>query len=291
MIIPPRFIQRACLLAFLILLAPGSGLVVAAADSAAAPRSVEIGILPYMPTAQLLTGHQGLRAHFEKQFRRPVALATATDFHAFQEKVLAGEFDFIVIGPGPGWQAHLDRNYEVVAMANRLIRIYVLVKKGASIGTLADLRGKALATIDPLTVTTQTTLLALRRSGIEPGRDIDVRYERTPFNCAQAVVLGEVAAAGFPSIAFGNLLPDIRDKLNVIYESEEIPGILYMVRPAPDMPDPGEFQAALLQFAETDAGRAYIEAFKHDGLSLPDQKVLRKLDHFVPEVRRLMEVR
>lgn len=261
------------------------------ASSAVTPvgaRRLEIGVIPYLPTATLIAGHQSLRRHFEETFKRPVGLSTAPDFRSFQHRVLAGDFDFTVIGPGPGWQAHLDRGHQVIAVSKRMVRIYILVAKDSPIKTLAELRGTVLATIDPLTVTSQTTLDLLRGSKLQPGTDIQVRHEKNPFNVAQALALGEVSAAGFPNIAYPNLPADIRDKLRILVETEGIPGVLFMVRPAPDVPTPEEFQAALFRFADTDSGRAYLKEFNHDGLLLPDLNALRALDRFVPETRRLI---
>jgi phosphonate transport system substrate-binding protein len=260
----------------------------AASADQSSSRPIEIGILPYMPTAALIAGHQALRRHFEETFKRPVALSTAPDFRSFQHRVLAGEFDFTIIGPGPGWQAHLDFGHQVVAVSKRMVRIYILVAKDGPIGSLADLRGKTLATIDPLTVTSQTTLAVLRDNNLHPGTDVQVRHEKTPFNAAQALALGEVAAAGFPNVAYPNLPADTRDKLRILVESDGMPGVLFMVRPAPDVPTPEEFQAALFRFAKTADGGAYVKEFNHDGLVRPNAKALRALDRFVPETRRLL---
>lgn len=258
----------------------------AGADSS---RPIEIGVMPYLPTAKLIAGHQSLRHFFEETFKRPVVLSTAPDFHSFQHRVLAGDFDFTIIGPGPGWQAHLDRKHELVAISRRMVRIYILVARDSPIKSIADLRDKTLATIDPLTVTSQTAMVMLREHKLQPGTDLRIRHEKTPFNSAQALALGEVAAAAFPNVAYPSLPAEIRDKLRILHESEDIPGVLFMVRPAPDMPRPEAFEAALFRFAQdTEAGRAFVREFNHDGLLRPDLKALRVLDRFLPETRRLI---
>ncbi len=258
------------------------------AIASSAPRRLEIGVIPYLPTATLIAGHQSLRRYFEDTFKRPVGLSTAPDFRSFQGRVLDGDFDFTVIGPGPGWQAHLDRGHQVVAVSKRMVRIYILVAKDSPIKSVAELRGTKLSTIDPLTVTSQTTMAVLRDNGLQPGTDIQVRHEKNPFNVAQALALGEVSAAGFPNIAYPNLPADIRDKLRILVETEGIPGVLFMMRPAADVPTPEEFQVALFRFVDTEGGRAYLKEFNHDGLLMPDLKALRTLDRFVPETRRLI---
>lgn len=267
-----------------------SRIAVAAAGQAASggARPIEIGLLPYLPTGSLLSAHQGLRSYFQEIFRRPVVLSTAPDFKTFQRRVLNGDFDFVVIGAGPGWQAHLDARYEVVAAARRSLRILVAVAADGPIRRVAELRGGTVAVIDPLTMTSQTTMAILRDQKLEPGRDVVVRHEKTPFNCAQGVVLGEFTAAGIPSVIMPALPVELRQKLRIIHESDEMPGVLFMVRPAADLPTPQEFQAALLRFAETGAGRTFVRELDHDGLVKPDPDRLRVLERFVPETRRVM---
>jgi phosphonate transport system substrate-binding protein len=252
------------------------------------PRAIEVGLIPYLPTATLIARHQPLRRHLEQAFRRPVVLSTAPDFHTFQQRVLQGAFDFVITGPGPGWQAYADRKHEVVAVSQRTVRILFIVAADSPLREFAELRGKTIATIDPLTITAQTAVTTLQEHRLRPNADVRIRHEKTPFNCAQAVILGEVAAAALTTAVHANLPAETRERLRTFHESEGFPGMLFMVRPAPNMPAPAEFQAALFRFAESDAGRAFLRELNHDGLLRPDLKELRSLDRFLPETRRIM---
>jgi len=267
-----------------------TGLTVARrAASADFARPLEVGLMPYLPTATLIAGHQPLRRFLEIHFRRPVALSTAPDFHSFQRRVVRGDFDLILTGPAIGWQAYLDAGFTPVAVSQKLVVVQLLVAKDGPIQSLEQLRGQTVATIDPMTFTAQTTVVMLREHGLTAGRDVQLRHEKVPFNSAQAVAIGEVAAAGFPSVSWPALTPEIRDRLRTIKVSAGYPGVMFMSRQAADIPSPMEFQAALLTFArDTKAGRAYVKEFDHGALLRPDLKALRALERFVPEVRRLL---
>ncbi len=258
------------------------------ATAASARRPIEIGLLPYLPTARLLAGHEPLRRHFEQAFQRPVVLSTAPDFKRYQQRVLAGDFDFYLIGPGPGWQAHVDRGHEVVAMSRRPLRILIAARKDGPVRGIGDLRGRTVAVLDPLTVTAQTTVTMLRDHGLEPGRDVAMQYEKIPFNAAQAVSLGEIDAAGLPDVILPTFPESIRAKLAIVARSEEMPAVLFMARSSREAPSPAEFRSALFAFAETPGGRAFLREFNHDGLMRPDPRMLRPLDRFLAETRRAM---
>lgn len=252
-------------------------------------RPIEVGIRPSQPTAVLIAGHQPLRQHLEKTFKRSVALSTAPDFTIFQRRVLRGDFDFYLIGPGPGWQVRVDAGHQIIAVAKRMVRVYILVARDAPIQNVGDLRGKTLATIGPLTVSAQTAATILQEHKLQPGTDVRILHQKNQFNVAQMVVQGDVAAASFPNISFTSLPAEVRDKLRILHEDKDMPGILFMVRPAKDMPAPAEFQAALFGFAnETAEGRAWISESGHEGLVMPDLNALRVLDRFLPEIRRQM---
>jgi phosphonate transport system substrate-binding protein len=259
------------------------------AASADFARPLEVGLMPYLPTATLINGHQPLRRFLEIHFRRPVALSTAPDFYSFQRRVVRGDFNLILTGPSIGWQAHLDAGFRPVAVSQKLVVVQILVAKDSPIQSLEQLRGQTVATIDPMTYTAQTTVIMLREHGLTAGRDVQLRHEKVPFNSAQAVALGEVAAAGFPNVSWPALTPEIRDKLRILKASAGYPGVMFMSREAADIPSPAEFQTALLTFArDTEAGRAFVKEFNHEGLLKPDLKALRTLERFVPEVRRLL---
>jgi phosphonate transport system substrate-binding protein len=254
----------------------------------ASQRPIEVGLLPYLPTARLLASHEPLRLFFEQKFKRPVVLSTAPDFKRFQQRVLAGDFDVYLIGPGPGWQAHVDREHEVLAVSKRPLRIMIVAGHDGPVRSVGDLRGCSVAVIDPLTVTSQTTVAMLRQSGLEPGRDVRVKFEKIPFNAVQAVALGELEAAGVPDLIYPSFPADLRKKLKVVARSEELPGVLFMAGSSPDAPQAREFQSALLSFAESDAGRTFVRELNHDGLAKPNMDSLRFLDRFVPETRRVV---
>ncbi len=245
--------------------------------------------MPYMPTAQLLATHQALRRHIEEAFGRPARLSSAPDFRVFQTRVLRGDFDLVLTGPSIGWQAYLDAGMHPIAVSKKLVIVQIVVARDSPIKSVADLRGKTVATIDAITTTSQITVRLLHQAGLEAGRDVQLRHERTPFNSAQAVVLGEAAAAGFPNVSLQALTPEIRDRLRIIKESTPVPGVMFISRKAADIPSPEKFQEALFGFAQdTPEGRDYIKVLGHEGLLRPDFKFLGVLDDLVPEVRRIM---
>jgi len=259
-----------------------------AADTSGQGRALEFGVVPYLPTARLLTVFEPLRVHFTTAFQRPVVMSTAPDFYSFQRRALDGAYDLYFIGPGPGWQIHRDRQHLVAAVAKATLRILFLVARAGPVQTLADLRGKTLATLDPLTVGAQVAMAALREQGLMPGKDVSMRIEKTPFNAARAVALGEAAAAVCANVVWPSLPAELREKLHILYRSEELPSILLMARPAHDAPSLEAIRRAVFEFSASPAGEIFGKESALAGFMPPDMAALTRLDRFLPEVRRVM---
>lgn len=250
--------------AFSLLLLPTAG----AADTAA---PLQIGVMPYLPAEQLMRGHQPLRRFCEETFRRPAVISTAPDFPTFQQRTLAGEYDLIVTGPPLAWQAQKEGKTALIAVADRPLRMVVVVAKNSRIRALAELRGGTLAVIAPPSFAPQIAVDMLRQHGLKPGTDVEMRYDKTPFNSVKSVALGEVTAAAYPTVSLPSLPRELLDEVRVLDESQNFPSVTFSVRRAPGLPSPEEMQKALLHFArDTDAGRAFVAEFGHDGLSPPD---------------------
>ena len=271
-----------CLLRLLpILLFAGLNLAAQATE----PRLFELGVVPYLPTSNLITAYQPLRAHLEEKLNRPVALTTAPDFGTFLERCLRKEYDMIVLGPGLGRYAQVEAGYQPLAVARRNIKALFIVERSAPYVRLQDLSGKRLAMLDPITGLSQLGMERLRAAGMQPERDYSVRLVNTPSNAIHAV-LQEEAEAG---VITANLMPqldaDTKRRLRILDESREIPGIMFLLHPA-DPRQSRRIKDLLLQFADAEAGRNFMLSAALDGLRIPTAQELQALDGFLPEIRR-----
>lgn len=255
--------------------------------AAGAARPFEIGVMPYLSVGQVTRAYQPLRLFIEETFRRPAAISTAPDFPTFQQRTLAGEYDLIVTGPPLAWQAQKEGKITLIALADRPLRMVVVVGRNSTIQGIAGLRGGSLAVIGPPSFAPQIAVDMLRQHGLKAGVDVEMRYDKTPYNSVKSAALGEVTAAAYPTVSLPTLPRELLDQVRTLEESQNFPSATFCIRRSPDLPSPEEMQKALLRFArETEAGRAFVTELGHDGLSPPDMKALRILDRFLPDARR-----
>jgi phosphonate transport system substrate-binding protein len=255
------------------------------AAPAAEPRPFELGIVPYLPTTTLATAYQPLRAHLEEKLKRPVVLTTAPDFITFLERCLRQEYDAIILGSGLGRFVQIEAGYRPVALTKRNIKALVIVNRSGSYATLRDLSGKRVAMLDPMLVLSQLGRELFRQAGMQPERDYRIQLVKSPSNAVHAVLQGEVEAG----ITTANLIPqltdDMKQRLRVLSESREIPGLMFMLLPAAHTRHP-QLQDILLQFEHSEAGQKFVEALAVDGFRIPGSEEMKGLDNFLPEYRK-----
>lgn len=255
------------------------------AAQAAEPRPFELGVVPYLPTNNLVTAYQPLRAHLEEKLQRPVALTTAPDFVTFLERCLRREYDAVVLGPGLARFAQVEADYQPLVVTRRNIKALFIVRRDAPYASLKELSGKRVAMLDPMTGLSQLGTESLRANGLQPEHDYRILLVKSPGNALHAVLQGEVEAG----VITANLLPqlddDTRRRLRILAESREIPGIMFMLL-STDHRQSRRVQDILLQFGNTDAGRSFIASLAMDGLRIPDSREMKSMDGFLPEIRK-----
>lgn len=252
---------------------------------AAETQPFELGVVPYLPTASLITHYQPLRTHLEKRLGRPVTLTTAPDFPTFIGRCLRQEYDVIVLGSGLGRFLQTEAGYRPLVVAKRNTKAIVMVDRQAPYASLKDLAGRRVAMVDAAPGLTQFGKEAFRKAGMLPGRDYHIQFVTSPSNALHAVLQGETDAG----VTTANLVPQLSvedsQRLRILAESQEFPGLMFLLRPGAGI-GPAQMQDILLRFDETDSGRRFIQALALDGLRIPAERELKALDDFLPEIRK-----
>lgn len=258
-----------------------------AASAAPARTPLQLGIFPYLPTATLLATYEPLRRHLADRLKQPVEASTAPNYKAFIKRSLAGEYDLLVMGSGLGRYIETEAGYVPLAVSRRDIRVLLLVDARSKLDGIADLRNGRVATLDPFTVAAQLGSMMLRQGGLDAERDVRFSVVTTPFNAAQAVILGEAEAAVVPTFLLTQLGAGMRERLRVLAESPAIPGIAIYARQGAALPPHPRLTRLLLDFGSHDeAGRRFVQEAQLDGLRPVQANEFRTNDAFLPEIRR-----
>lgn len=234
--------RRRMLLA-LSLLAGGRG----AGAQAAAP--LTLALAPFLSPAALLATFEPLRAHLERQLRRPVETLTSRDFRSFMASTRRIEHDLAQLPAHLARLAMLDWGWQMLAAPLVSSTVIVAVREGGPVRTPADLRGRTVAMLDPLSLTATVGRRWLEQQGLADA--VAVEHQPSINSMLFALDRGEVAAFVAATTQLQSLPAATPRSERVLDRIEDIPAPMYLARPT-------------MPAAEVQALRQAMQAFQHD---------------------------
>lgn len=252
-------------IALALALAAALALGCAAAGPAPAPAQTKL-VMAFVPSGEA-------RTILESGTRVARLLETATGyrFESFVATSYAGVIEAMGAGRADiGWLntfsyviAHQRYGVEVRLVTVRFglpyYRAEIITQAGSGITTIADLRGKRFAFVDPASTSGYLfPLAALKKAGYDPARFFgQTVFAGSHNNVVLAVYQGRADAGAVFEDARATVqrsLPDVMQKVTVIWHSEPIPNDTVSFRRGlpPDVTD--RVTSALLRFSQTPAG-------------------------------------
>lgn len=156
-------------------------------------------------------------------------------YDSFDEKIAARHFAFLLPNPYETLLA-LDQGYRVFAKMGRDtdLRGLILVRRDSGIREVADLRGRAVSFPAPTALAaTMLPQYFLYNRGLDPRRDIEVRYVGSMESSLLNIQRGNVAAGTVYPPAWRMFLkerPELADDLMILWETEYLPDNSVMAR-------------------------------------------------------------
>ena len=189
----------------------GSNRPVAAQDDRAGwPTNFIIGIFAGEDPGKALTGAEPLRAYLEEALQTRTVMYTGGSYTAVITAMKAGRVDAFEVGPFAYLLAAQEANAEALAVqaagstkagatVKEISPYYysvIITKKKSGIKTLADLKGKSFAFVDPASgsgnLMPRTTII--KRTGLDPDKDMKTIFAGSHPTAVQAVQTDKVEA-------------------------------------------------------------------------------------------------
>ncbi len=214
------------------LLTAGSLLAGGTVATAQAQQVLKVGLIPSEDSRAMLAQSKDILDAVEKNSGMKVQGFVATDYNGVIEALRAKHLDIAYLGPFSYVLATTVTPVEAFAIAEtaKAGRTYyhskIIALKSSGIKTLADLKGKNFAFVDPASTSGYAFPLAgLLKAGIEPKRDFKTVIF-TGAHDANALAVAKVDAATIAdrildaAIAKGHIKAD---QIQVVWESPPIP--------------------------------------------------------------------
>jgi phosphonate transport system substrate-binding protein len=224
-------------------------------------RELRVVFIAYENPDQLLEDVRPVVAYLEGKLGRRVRALVATDYAGVVEALKNETADVGFMGPLQYLLAHEQAGAQAI-----LGEVYngqpwyvarIFVRKDSGIRKLAELRGKTMAFVDPLSSSGYLyPLEAFRRAGLIAKREEAEQFFRKIYfaggdeQALRAVLNKFVDGAGIGQYSFAMLRPEERDQVTYIGESPRIPSHCVVARRGLDAASVAALQEALLALNE-----------------------------------------
>ena len=236
-------------------------LATAPASFAAEPAPLRLVFIAYQNPDRLLESVEPVIEYLRGALGRPVEYFAATDYAAVVESLKNGTADAGFMGPLQYIIAHDQAGaYPILGelydgAPNYVSRIFV--RKDSGIESLADLEGRTIAFVDPLSSSGYMFPLEIFRDAelVSDRDDADRFFRKIYFaggdeQAIRAVLNRFVESAGIGQYSYSLLRPEEKDQIKVLADSRPIPSHGVFVRRGVDPEAAAALQSALLALNE-----------------------------------------
>lgn len=208
--------------------------------------ALNMGLIPADDAEEMLRNYEPIRVYLSEKLGMPVNIQVTSDYTAAIEAMRARHIDMAWFGPFSYIIAANIANAEAIVNGisegadSATYRSVIVVRANSGIKTLADLKGKNFAFVDP--ASTSGNLIPRKifiENGINPDTDFNNSYFAGTHNAVQYAIANGQVDGGADSdnsyqrmVAAGEIDPAVN---TILYTSDPIPASPIAVRK--DLPD------------------------------------------------------
>lgn len=207
-----------------------------------------IGLPPYQPARPLIAEYQALATHLRQELNRPVRVVTTKDIRTFTQRMLAGDYEMVVV---PGHLARLaqrEKGWQPLARFAPDTQVLLLARKQDPDLVPENIKGKTLAMPDRLRLVSIAAEHWLAQHHLLAGRDYTA-LETPSFGSAVNALLTHqadmaiITRAGINQIRESDWL-----QIRIVAETASVPMHLFAIRASVAQTERTQLQRALLTY-------------------------------------------
>ena len=228
---------------------------------------VTFGILPFISAEQLVDRFSPLAQYLSKQLNISIRIETAPDFVEFARRTHEDQrYDILYTAPHFYPQANSKAGYQLIASVDSPGMWAVIVApEKSNIRTVEDLKGKRLATVHPMGLSSLLVRKYLTAHNIDPDKDITMIA--TPTHDASLLSsyhdITDASALMQPPYAAAS--QQVRNSMRIIANTESTPHIPISVSPRISKNCAAQISSLLLNMGNTIEGRKVLKHTRFSG--------------------------
>ncbi len=264
-------------------------LLLSGMQTIAVAKGLVMGLIPAENNEEMIQRFEPMRLYLEAKTGEPVKVYTATDYAGVIEGVKKGRVDIAWFGPLSYVLAEKEANAEAFAVGVRsdtglsTYRSLFVVPEGSDVKTIADLKGKSVAFVDPASTSGGLipTYLVKQATGQMPKQFFgEFTYAGSHDAAEMAVKNKSVDAAADNDITYEKMLKKgliTKESNRVLLYSDPLPGSPMAYRK--DLPEvtKAKIRDAILNAHNDIKVTGYGELTKYDPVTTADYQKIRDL--------------
>lgn len=265
------------------------GLAVLRPGWAADVRPLVFGVFPNLTAKQTVEIYRPLADAIEKHLRRPVVIYSARDFKTFVARTRQGEYDILLTAPHLAWLARQDAGYQPLLKYTESVRGLLVVKSASPLDDVEALRGRTIATADPIALAVLAMQAELAARGLKHNLDYRTTESGTHTNTVLQVINGRADAAMLGLHPYKLMPADWRQQLRVLAETAPLSSLMYLTHPRLRDTEVQAIRRALLDFAASPEGKLFMQQGGYGGFSQVDGSELRTFRPFALQAQKMLQ--
>lgn len=206
----------------------------AAAQAVDAAAVLRLGLAPYLPPAALMAAFRPWREHLERTLAQPVEIYTAKDFRTQFQTMVSGGYEMAMVPAHLGALAVVDLGWQPCVRTLDRSALWLVVRNGGPVAGPADLRGRVVGMLEPLSLGATIGLQWLRQQRLEGAGGARAQHYASVSSALIALQRDEIGAALVAEGHFGGLPAEVRRDLRQLLTITEMPGPWVVT--GPDVP-------------------------------------------------------
>ncbi|MBW8306479.1 MAG: phosphate/phosphite/phosphonate ABC transporter substrate-binding protein [Thiobacillus sp.] len=253
-----------------------------------ADKPLSFGVFPHLTARQTIETYRPLAYVVEKRLQRPIVIYTARDFKTFVERTRQGEYDILMTAPHLAWLARQEAGYRPLLKYVRPVRGLLVVKADSPLDSLGALRGRTIATADPLAVVALALHAELAAHGLRQAIDYQTTDSGSHLNAAMQVINGRADAAMIGLHPYKLMPPELRRQVRVLAETPSLSSLMYLAHPRRGAAAGQAVRQALREFAASPAGQAFMQSGGYGGFAEVDGDELRAFRSYALQAQDIL---
>lgn len=246
------------------------------------------GIFPYLTAKETIEVYRPLADTLEKHLQRQVVIYSARDFSIFADRTRRGDYDILLTAPHLAWLARQEAGYRPLLKYVQPVRGMLVVKADSPFDSPHALRGRTIATADSIAVAVLAVQAELAARGLRHNTDYRTTDSGTHLNAVMQVINGRADGAMVGAHAYTLMSPELRRQLRVLAETPPLSGLMYLSHPRLREAEAQTVRKALLNFAATPEGLAFMQRGAYGGFAAVDDRELHAYRPYALQAQEIL---